>query len=90
MQIWAAGSGEASTEPKQITYGKYDGDTLAWGADKKLLYTAPSGEQLDIWNIDPVTTASRQVTNDSYIEKLGCVSTDGRYAVFRKFQFMET
>ena len=82
MQIWAAGSGEASMEPKQITYGKYDGDTLAWGADKKLLYTAPSGEQLDIWNIDPVTTASRQVTNDSYIEKLGCVSTDGRYAVF--------
>ncbi len=49
---------------------------------RKLLYTAPSGEQLDIWNIDPATAASRQVTNDSYIEKLGCVSTDGRYAVF--------
>jgi serine/threonine protein kinase/Tol biopolymer transport system component len=82
MQIWVTGPDEASLEPKQITYGKYDGETLAWSVDKKLLYTAPSGEQLDIWNIDPVTTASRQVTNDSYIEKLGCVSIDGRYAVF--------
>jgi serine/threonine protein kinase/Tol biopolymer transport system component len=78
-QIWAS---DAALEPKQITYGKYDGDTLAWTTDKKLLYTAPSGEQLDIWNIDPATAASRQVTNDAYIEKLGCVSTDGRYAVF--------
>jgi len=82
MQIWVAGVGEALMQPKQITYGKYDGDTLAWSSDKKLLYTAPSGEQLDIWNIDPATTASRPVTNDSYTEKLGCVSTDGRYAVF--------
>ena len=82
MQIWVASAGEGAMEPKQITYGKYEGDTLAWTADKKLLYTAPSGEQLDIWNIDPVTNGSRQVTNDSFIEKLGCVSPDGRYAVF--------
>lgn len=82
MQIWVANYGDRPSEPKQITYGKYDGDTLAWTADKKLLYTAPSGEQLDVWNIDPASTASRQITNDTYIEKLGCVSPDGRFAVF--------
>jgi eukaryotic-like serine/threonine-protein kinase len=82
MQIWVARYGETSSEPKQITYGKYDGDTLAWNNNKNLLYTAPSGEQLDVWNVDPDSNASRQVTNDSYIEKLGCVSNDGRFAVF--------
>ncbi|HEY5883444.1 MAG TPA: protein kinase [Pyrinomonadaceae bacterium] len=82
MQVWVTTSSEKPAEPKQITYGKYDGDTLAWTGDMKLLYTAPSGEQLDVWNIDPATTASRQITNDAYIEKLGCVSSDGRYAVF--------
>ena len=82
MQLWVANNGETLPEPKQITYGKYDGDTLAWTADKKLLYTAPSGEQLDIWRIDPTTNTSRQVTNDAYIEKLGCVSNDGQFAVF--------
>ena len=82
MQVWVTSTGEKPAEPKQITFGKYDGDTLAWTGDMKLLYTAPSGEQLDVWNIDPATTASRQITNDAYIEKLGCVSSDGRYAVF--------
>ena len=82
MQIWVASYGETAAEPKQITFGKYDGDTLAWTADKNLLYTAPSGEQLDVWYIDPASNASRQVTNDAYIEKLGCVSNDGRFAVF--------
>ena len=82
MQIWVASYGETPDEPKQITYGKYDGDTLAWSANQNLLYTAPSGEQLDVWNIDPASNASRQVTNDAYIEKLGCVSNDGRFAVF--------
>ena len=82
MQIWVANYGETPAEPKQITYGKYDGDTLAWTANKNLLYTAPSGEQLDVWNVDQTSNASRQVTNDAYIEKLGCVSNDGRFAVF--------
>ncbi|HKO42419.1 MAG TPA: protein kinase [Pyrinomonadaceae bacterium] len=82
MQIWVAKYGETPAEPKQITYGKYDGDTLAWTVNKNLLYTAPSGEQLDVWNVDPASNASRQVTNDAYIEKLGCVSNDGRFAVF--------
>ena len=77
-QIWIT----SAANEKQITYGKYDGESLAWTADSKLLYTAPSGEQLDVWTIDPATMANNQVTTDAFNEGLGCASPDGRFVVF--------
>lgn len=81
-QIWVVVPGEDVSKAKQITNGKYDGDSLAWTADGKILYTAPSGEQSDIWSINADGAATRQLTSDSFTEGLGCVSPDGRYAVF--------
>jgi Tol biopolymer transport system component len=81
-QLWVIVAGADAGKAKQITNGKYDGDTLAWTVDGKIFYTAPSGQQSDIWSINSDGTASKQLTSDSFTEGLGCVSPDGRYAVF--------
>jgi serine/threonine protein kinase/Tol biopolymer transport system component len=81
-QLWIVAPGADSSKANPITNGKYDGDSLAWAADGRILYTAPSGEQSDIWSINADGTGSKQLTSDSYTEGLGCVSPDGRYAVF--------
>ena len=78
-QIWVA---SVDGQTKQITQGKYDGDTLAWTADGKILFTAPAGEQLDIWSINAEGASPTQLTTDSFIEGLGCASPDGRALVF--------
>ncbi len=78
-QIWVVAPGE---DAKQITHGKFDGDTIAWTPDGKILYTGPAGEQLDIWSINADGTDHKQLTTDSYTEGLGCVSADGRHVVF--------
>lgn len=80
-QLWVVAPGDDLSKAKQITSGKYDGDSLAWTADGRILYTTPSGEQSDIWIIDRDGKAARQLTSDAYTESLGCVSSDGRYAV---------
>ena len=81
-QVWASTFGEDLGKVKQITNGQYDGDSLAWAADGRILYTAPSGEQSDIWSINVDGTANKQLTADAYTEGLGCVSPDGRFVVF--------
>ena len=81
-QLWVVAPGEDASKAKQITSGKYDGDSLAWTPDGKILYTAPAGEQSDISVINANGSAGRQLTADAYAERLGCVSADGRYAVF--------
>jgi serine/threonine protein kinase/Tol biopolymer transport system component len=80
-QLWVVPSGE-SGNARQITNGKYDGDSIVWSARGPILYTAPSGEQSDVWSVNPNGTENRQLTSDAYSEGLGCVSSDGRYAVF--------
>lgn len=81
-QVWASTVGSDSSKTKQITNGKYDGDSLAWTADGRVLYTAPSGEQSDIWIVNGDGTAPIQLTADVHREGLGCVSPDGRFVVF--------
>jgi serine/threonine protein kinase/Tol biopolymer transport system component len=82
MQLWVVTAGADFGKAKQITNGKYDGDTLAWTADGSILYTAPSGEQSDVWSVGADGMGNKQVTADAYTEGLGDVSPDGRYAVF--------
>ncbi|HKB65806.1 MAG TPA: protein kinase [Pyrinomonadaceae bacterium] len=81
-QLWVVTPGEDLSKAKQITSGKYDGDSLAWTGDGRILYTAPSGEQSDVWSINTDGSANKQVTGDVYTEGLGCVSADGRFVVF--------
>src|SRR5258706_11427667 len=81
-QLWVVAPGEDLSKAKQITSGKYDGDSLAWTGDGRILYTAPSGEQSDVWSINTDGSANKQVTGDVYTEGLGCVSADGRFVVF--------
>jgi serine/threonine protein kinase/Tol biopolymer transport system component len=81
-QLWVTVLGEDSSRAKQITHGKYDGDSIAWTPDGRILYTAPAGDALDIWSIDPDGAANKQLTSDAYIEGLGCVSPDGSTVVF--------
>jgi Tol biopolymer transport system component len=81
-QLWIVSPGDAASGAKPITNGKYDGDSIAWTPDGRILYTAPSGEQSDVWSINADGSASKQLTSDAYSEGLGCVSPDGRYAVF--------
>jgi eukaryotic-like serine/threonine-protein kinase len=81
-QLWVAGPGEDIGQAKQITNGKYDGDSLAWTGDGRILYTTPQGEQSDIWSVNSNGEAHKQLTADSFTEGLGCVSPDGRNIVF--------
>ena len=76
--LWLVAPGEDVSKAKQITGGKYDGDSLAWTPDGRVLYTVPS----DIWIVNADGSANKQLTSDSYTESLGSVSPDGRYAVF--------
>jgi serine/threonine protein kinase/Tol biopolymer transport system component len=81
-QLWVVAPGQDLSKAKQITSGKYDGDSLAWTSEGRILYTAPSGEQSDVWTINSDGSANKQLTADSFTEGLGCVSPDGRLAVF--------
>jgi len=81
-QLWVVGPGGEMGTAKQITNGRYDGDSLAWTTDGRILYTTPQGEQSDIWSTNSDGAAPRQLTTDSYTEGLGCVSPDGRNVVF--------
>ena len=81
-QLWVVPPGEDAGKARQITNGKYDGDSLAWAANGRILYTAPQGEQSDIWSIDADGQTQKQVTTDSYTEGLGCVAADGKHVVF--------
>jgi Tol biopolymer transport system component len=81
-QIWVVVPGEDANQGKQITHGKFDGDTIAWTPDGKILYTGPAGEHLDIWSVNSDGSDNKQLTADSYTEGLGCVSADGRRVVF--------
>lgn len=81
-QVWASAADDATDKTKQITNGQYDGDSLAWTRDGRILYTAPSGEQSDIWIVHVDGTGNTQLTSDAYTEGLGCVSADGRAVVF--------
>lgn len=81
-QLWVVGPGEEVGKAKQITNGKYDGDSLAWAGDGRILYTTPQGEQSDIWSVSSSGEAHKQLTTDSYTEGLGCVSPDGRNVIF--------
>ncbi len=81
-QLWVVQPAEDVGKAKQVTNGRFDGDSLAWTADGKILYTAPQGEQSDIWSISSDGTTPKQLTTDAYSEGLGCVSPDGRNVVF--------
>jgi TolB protein len=80
-QIWAVEPGQDESRAKQVTSGKYDGDSVTWTPDGRVLFTAV-GEQSDIWIVSADGTGSKQLTADAYTEGLGCVSPDGRYVVF--------
>jgi serine/threonine protein kinase/Tol biopolymer transport system component len=80
-QIWAMGPGEDESRAKQITSGKYDGDSIALAPDGGILYTTV-GEHSDIWIVRADGAENKQLTADAYTEELGCVSLDGRYVVF--------
>ena len=81
-QVWSAPAGAAAADAKQITNGKYDGDSLAWMPDGRVLYTTPSGEQSDVWIVNADGALPKQLTNDAFNEGLGCASADGRFVVF--------
>jgi Tol biopolymer transport system component len=80
-QIWVIAPGEDESRAKQITSGKYDGDSITWTPDGGILYTAV-GEHSDIWIVGAEGTGNKQLTADAYTKGLGCVSPDGRYVVF--------
>jgi len=80
-QIWAIAPGEDESHAKQITSGKYDGNSITWTPDGAILFTAV-GEHSDIWIVSAEGTGNKQLTADAYTEELGCVSPDGRYVIF--------
>lgn len=80
-QVWVLAAGDDANRARQITNGKYDGDSIAWTAEGQVLYTTPSGEQSDIWTTAVDGSSSKQLTNDAYSEGLGCAPT-GQYLIF--------
>src|SRR5262249_45951026 len=82
-QVWTIASNEDESRAKRITTGGFDGVTgVSCGPDNQIVYSAASGEQMDVWIVNADGSQRRQITADRYTEDNPVMSPDGRYFVF--------
>jgi serine/threonine protein kinase/Tol biopolymer transport system component len=84
-RVWVLAPNEDESRAKPVTAGgRTDGaDGLAWMPDGRLVYSARSGDNSDLWMVNADGTGRRQLTADAYWEHDATVSPDGRYIVFQ-------
>ena len=82
--LWIA-SVPSLAQPTQITIaGKHDegANGLSWTLDDRLIYTSTESGNLDLWERDVQSGATRQLTTDSASDYLPAVSPDGATVAF--------
>jgi Tol biopolymer transport system component len=86
--IWVAPRGDVK-RARRVLQGiapRYEGvDGLAWTADRRLLYTAYTGDNLSIWSMASDGGQLRHLTRSDpgVVDTQMCVTADGRYMVFQ-------
>ncbi len=74
---------EEETKARKLTNGSKDGiEGLDWTADGRILYTARTGDDQDVWITNSDGTGLKQLTANRDIETGIEVSPDGRHIVF--------
>ena len=67
----------------QITSGNYDGvNGFDWTPDGKIIYTAQTGDNQNLWVIDQDGNNRQQLTAGAGNNRSPTVSPDGRHVVF--------
>jgi Tol biopolymer transport system component len=83
MQIFVMGDHEDSSRAMRVSNGKDDGMTgVAWTPDGKIVYVTQSGDNIDIWSMNPDGANPKQLTFDGELKSGSSVSPDGRYVIF--------
>ena len=78
---WVAPDGDA-TRATQITSGSGKYSSLVWTTNGKIVYLTDSSGNADIWVMDADGSNQRQLTSNTGVNAMPCVSADGRYIVF--------
>ena len=82
-QIWLATPNEDETRARKLTSGNSDGlQGLDWTPDGRIVYSAQTGDTLDIWSINADGSGRKQLTSNEDLESNLTVSPDGRYILF--------
>jgi Tol biopolymer transport system component len=82
-RIWTYSPGEDPSKARQITNGKFDGSFGAnWMPDGRIIYTARTAENVDIWTMNADGTVAKQLNSDSSVELGPCATPDGRFILF--------
>lgn len=80
--IWIT-TGTDASRATQITSGNYDGaNGLAWTPGGKIIYTARTGDNQNLWVVDQDGNNQRQLTANAGNNRSPTVSPDGRHVVF--------
>jgi serine/threonine protein kinase/Tol biopolymer transport system component len=82
-RIWVAPMGKGEDRARQLTLGKFDGlNGVAWTPDGKILCVLKTGDDSNIWLMNPDGTERKQLTADSAVKTLPQMSPDGHHIVF--------
>jgi serine/threonine protein kinase/Tol biopolymer transport system component len=82
-QLFVTAPNEDSSRAHQITYGGDDGlFGLAYAPDGRLIYVTPTGDNTDIFSVNPDGSGKKQLTNDPFQKHWPYATPDGRYILF--------
>lgn len=79
--VWVVPLG-ATAEATRITSGRYEGGSLSWTPDGRVVYVSGESGNPDIWIMDADGSNKKQLTVDAGSDFDPRVATDGRYIVF--------
>jgi eukaryotic-like serine/threonine-protein kinase len=83
IQIFVVDDSKDPSQAVPVSEGKYDGEAgVSWTPDGKIIYVTQSGENIDVWSMNPDGKDQRQLTFDGEPKSHPAVSPDGRYVVF--------
>ncbi|HET6977186.1 MAG TPA: protein kinase [Pyrinomonadaceae bacterium] len=80
--IWISTPNEDESRARQVLKTNLP-ESVAWTPDGKIVYASRTGENWDIWIANSDGSASKQLTNDPFIDHQPTVSPDNRYVVFQ-------
>lgn len=79
--VWTMPRGD-SARAQKITSGRYEGLSLSWAPDGKIVYMSAVSGNPDIWIMDPDGSNKKQLTSEPGADFAPEVSHDGRHIVF--------
>lgn len=79
--LWVTSIGDVR-RAGQITFAADTHGAPHWAPDGKIVYSANTNGNWDIWEIEADGTGRKQLTFDTYIDQHPSATPDGRYTVF--------